>query len=82
MINLMNEWGSYNIMLNVYVLVYNSVILMVCQVYSGWIIIDIFGYGQEMCIVVDVVKGINGMKINDINIVLLMYIYFGVYNQG
>lgn len=46
-INLMNEWGSHNLTANAYASAYNTAISIVRQVYSGAIIIDIPGYGQE-----------------------------------
>lgn len=81
-INLMNEWGSHNISSNAYASAYNSAISLVRQVYSGRIIIDIPGYGQETRTAADAVKGTNGTKINDTNIVLSAHIYPGAYNQG
>lgn len=81
-INLMNEWGSHNITSSAYASAYNSAISTVRQVYSGRIIIDIPGYGQETRTAADAVKGTNGTKINDTNIVLSTHIYPGAYNQG
>lgn len=81
-INLMNEWGSHNISSNAYASAYNTSISLVRQVYSGRIIIDIPGYGQETRTAADAVKGTNGTKINDTNIVLSAHIYPGAYNQG
>jgi hypothetical protein len=51
-------------------------------VYSGRIIIDIPGYGQETRTAADAVKGTNGTRINDTNIILSTHIYPGAYNQG
>ncbi len=81
-INLMNEWGSHNISSNAYASAYNTAISLVRQVYSGRIIIDIPGYGQETRTAADAVKGTNGTRINDTNIVLSTHIYPGAYNQG
>ncbi len=81
-VNLMNEWGSHNISSNAYASAYNTAISLVRQVYSGRIIIDIPGYGQETRTAADAVKGTNGTKINDTNIVLSTHIYPGAYNQG
>ena len=81
-INLMNEWGSHNISSNAYASAYNSAISLVRQVYSGKIIIDIPGYGQETRTAADAVKGTNGTRINDTNVILSAHIYPGAYNQG
>lgn len=81
-INLMNEWGSHTITSNNFAAAYNSAISTVRQVYSGRIIIDIPGYGQETRTAADAVKGTNGTKITDTNIVLSTHIYPSAYNQG
>jgi mannan endo-1,4-beta-mannosidase len=81
-INLMNEWGSHNISSNAYASAYNTAISIVRQVYSGRIIIDIPGWGQETRTAADAVKGTNGTRINDGNIVLSAHIYPGAWNQG
>ena len=57
----MNEWGSHTISSASYASAYNSAISIVRTVYSGSIIIDIPGWGQETytaavalkCMVVD-----------------------------
>lgn len=46
-INLMNEWGDHNITSSAYASAYNSAISVVRQVYAGFIICDIPGWGQE-----------------------------------
>lgn len=81
-VNLMNEWGSHNISSNSFASAYNSAISTVRQVYSGQIIIDIPGWGQETRTAADAVKGTNGTKINDANIILSTHIYPGSWNQG
>jgi mannan endo-1,4-beta-mannosidase len=81
-INLMNEWGDHNITSNAYASAYNSAISIVRQVYSGNIIIDIPGWGQETHTATQAVKGTNGTKINDTNITLSTHIYPGDWNQG
>lgn len=81
-INLMNEWGDHNITSNAYASAYNSAISIVRQVYSGNIIIDIPGWGQETHTATQAVKGTNGTKINDTNITLSTHIYPGAWNQG
>lgn len=81
-INLMNEWGSHNISSNSYASAYNSAISIVRQVYSGNIIIDIPGWGQETHTAAQAVTGANGTKISDSNITLSTHIYPGDWNQG
>jgi len=81
-VNLMNEWGSHNITSNAFASAYNNAISIVRQVYSGAIIVDIPGWGQETRTAADAVKGTNGTKINDVNIILSTHIYPGAWNQG
>jgi mannan endo-1,4-beta-mannosidase len=81
-VNLMNEWGSHNITSNSYAAAYNTAIAIVRQVYNGAIIIDIPGWGQETRTAADAVKGTNGTKISDGNIILSTHIYPGAWNQG
>lgn len=81
-INLMNEWGSHNISSNDYANSYNKAINTVRSVYNGPIIIDIPGYGQETKTASDAVKGTNGGKIGDPNIILSTHIYNTAWNQG
>ena len=81
-INLINEWGSHNITSNNFASTYNSAISIIRSVYSGNIIIDIPGYGQETRTAAEAVKGTNGTKINDTKIILSAHIYPGAYNQG
>ncbi|MFD1470135.1 cellulase family glycosylhydrolase [Hymenobacter caeli] len=81
-INLMNEWGSHNISSNAYAAAYNTAISSVRAVYSGPIIIDIPGYGQETSTAAAAVKGTGGTKINDTNIILSAHVYPNGYNQG
>ena len=81
-INLINEWGSHNISSNNFASTYNTAISIVRTVYGGRIIIDIPGYGQETKTGYDAVKGTNGTKINDANIIMSAHIYPGAYNQG
>jgi mannan endo-1,4-beta-mannosidase len=49
-VNLSNEWGSHNITPSAYASAYNAAITEVRKVYSGSIIIDIPGWGQESMI--------------------------------
>lgn len=81
-VNLMNEWGSHNISSNSYASAYNTAISSVRAVYSGNIIIDIPGWGQESKTAYDAVKGTNGTHINDTNITLSCHLYPGAWNQG
>ncbi len=83
-VNLMNEWGSHNISAGSYASAYNTAISTVRSVYSGRIVIDIPGWGQETATASSAVKGYNtgGVKINDTNIALSAHIYPGSWNQA
>ena len=81
-VNLMNEWGSHNISANAYASAYNTAISLVRSVYSGRIVIDIPGWGQETATAAAAIKGFNGTKINDTNIVPSIHEYPGAWNQG
>ena len=81
-VNLMNEWGSHNISSNSYASSYNTAISLTRQVYSGNIIIDIPGWGQESKTAAQAVTGANGTRINDTNITLSVHLYPGDWNQG
>ncbi|HEX8350317.1 MAG TPA: cellulase family glycosylhydrolase [Hymenobacter sp.] len=81
-INLINEWGSHSISSNAYAAAYNSAISTVRQVYSGPIIIDCAGYGQETATAAAAVKGTGGTRINDTNIILSVHVYPNGYNQA
>jgi len=81
-VNLMNEWGSHNMTANNFASYYNSAISIVRTVYSGPIIIDASGWGQETAILAAAVKGTNGTKITDTNIILSIHVYPGAYNQA
>lgn len=82
-INLMNEWGSHNLTANAYASAYNNAISIVRQVYSGPIIIDAPGWGQETAIAAAAAKGYNnGTKITDGNYILSAHIYPGAWNQA
>ncbi len=80
-INLMNEWSDHNISSNAYADAYNNAIAIVRQVYSGPIVIDCPGWGQETATAAAAVKGTNGTKILDTNIILSVHIYPGAWNQ-
>lgn len=81
-INLINEWGSHNISSSAFANAYNNAISVVRQTYSGKIIIDIPGYGQETATAACAIKGCGGTKINDVNIILSAHIYPSAYNQA
>jgi hypothetical protein len=83
-INLMNEWGSHNITPAAFASAYNTAIATVRQVYSGNIIIDIPGWGQETATAACAVKGCSTgqAKITDVNIILSAHVYPGAWNQG
>jgi mannan endo-1,4-beta-mannosidase len=82
-VNLMNEWGDHNLTASAYASDYNTAIGIVRQVYSGPIIIDIPGWGQETSIAAAAVLGTGGItKISDTNIILSTHIYPGNYNQA
>ena len=81
-INLMNEWGSHNLTANAYASAYNNAISIVRRVYSGPIIIDAPGWGQETAIAAAAAKGTNGTKITDGNYILSAHIYPGAWNQA
>lgn len=80
-INLMNEWGSHNLTALDYANDYNQAVSIVRTVYSGTIIIDIPGYGQEAYVATNAVLGVGtgGVKIIDTNITLSTHIYPGNY---
>jgi len=81
-VNISNEWGSHNISANSYASAYNSAISSVRSKYSGRIVIDIPGWGQETATAAAAIKGTNGTKINDTYIVPSIHAYPGAWNQG
>ena len=80
-INLINEWGSHSITPAAYATAYNNAIKIVRTFYSGAIIIDIPGWGQETYTAYQAIKTAS-TKITDGNIVLSTHIYPGNWNQG
>lgn len=81
-VNLINEWGSHNITASAYAAAYNTALATVRTVYSGKIIIDIPGWGQETAIAAAAAKGYNGgTQIKDTNYILSAHIYPGAWNQ-
>jgi len=81
-VNVMNEWGSHNISPNAYASAYNTAISSVRSKYSGRIVIDIPGWGQETATAAAAIKGQGGTKINDTYIVPSIHAYPGAWNQG
>lgn len=83
-VNLSNEWGSHNITPAAFASAYNAAITEIRKVYSGTIIIDIPGWGQETATAACAVKGCSTgqTKINDTKIILSAHIYPGAYNQA
>lgn len=75
-INMANEWGSHNITASAYANAYNEAIETVRGVYSGLIIIDVPGYGQNTKVAADA-----SPMITDQNIILSAHIYEGAYYQ-
>jgi len=75
-INLCNEWGSHNQTATSYSSAYNSAIATVRQVYSGRIICDVPGWGQEMQVAQQAAP-----RISDQNIILSAHIYPGNFDQ-
>jgi len=78
-VNLMNEWGSHSQTASSYGSAYNSAISTVRKVYSGTIICDIPGWGQETNTAALAVK--NGY-LSDSQIALSTHIYPGAWNQA
>lgn len=80
-INLINEWGDHNITASAYASAYNNAISIIRSFYSGKIIIDIPGWGQETYTAYQAIKT-SSPKIADANIILSTHIYPGNWNQG
>lgn len=83
-INIINEWGSHNITAELYAKIYSEAITILRQKYSGYIVIDIPGFGQGIDQASRAVLGIetNGLKISDKKIVLSAHIYPNGYNMA
>jgi len=81
-VNLMNEWGSHNLTSAAYSSAYNDAISIVRKVYSGPIIIDVPGWGQETAVAAAAVKGRKGAPINDTDIILSVHVYPSGWNQA
>jgi hypothetical protein len=72
----MNEWGDHSITATQYASAYNNAISIVRQVYSGSIICDIPGWGQEFHVAADA-----SPLITDNNIVFSAHIYPGAFDS-
>lgn len=81
-VNLMNEWGDHNLTANEYASAYNTAIPIVRKVYSGTIIIDCSGWGQETHVAAEAIEGTDGTKISDGNILPSVHVYPDAYNQA
>jgi hypothetical protein len=75
-VNLMNEWGSHDQTVSSFASAYNSAISTVRQVYSGTIIIDCPGWGQETHTAADA-----SSLINDGSIMFSVHIYPAAWNS-
>ncbi len=81
-VNLMNEWGDHNLSANAYASAYNQAIPIVRTVYSGTIIIDCSGWGQETHIAAQAILGSAGTKISDTKIIPSVHVYPNGWNQA
>lgn len=81
-VNLMNEWGSHKLSPSAYSNAYNDAISLVRKVYSGPIIIDVPGWGQETAVAADAVKGRRGAAIQDPGVILSVHVYPSGYNAA
>jgi mannan endo-1,4-beta-mannosidase len=75
-VNLMNEWGDHSVTAQQYASAYNNAIAIVRQVYSGPIICDIPGWGQEYHVARDA-----SALITDPNIIFSCHIYPGGFDS-
>ena len=80
-INLCNEWADHNITSSAYASAYNSAISVVRQVYSGPIVVDIPGWGQETLTALNAYKN-SSPVITDGNLIVSTHIYPGNWNQA
>lgn len=76
-VNLMNEWGSHNQTPSSYADAYNKAISTLRSVYSGSVIIDIPGWGQESKTAAQA-----SSMLKDSRIILSAHIYPGGWNNG
>lgn len=76
-INLMNEWGSHDQTESTYSSAYNRAISTLRRVYSGYIIIDIPGWGQETSTAAKA-----SSLLSDSNIIFSTHVYPAGWNQA
>jgi mannan endo-1,4-beta-mannosidase len=76
-INLMNEWGSHNQTPTSYSNAYNRAISTLRKVYSGYVIIDIPGWGQE-----STTASKASPMLTDKKIILSAHVYPAGWNQA
>jgi mannan endo-1,4-beta-mannosidase len=81
-VNLMNEWGDHNLTASAYASAYNQAIPIVRTVYSGTIIIDCSGWGQETHVAAQAILGTAGTKISDPNVLPSVHVYPNGWNQA
>lgn len=81
LINLMNEWGGPGITAQDFASTYNQAIATVRSAYSGPIVIDIPGYGQEARIAANAIKGKTNQIIVDHKIILSAHVYPNSYSN-
>ncbi len=81
-VNLMNEWGDHNLTASAYASAYNQAIPIVRTVYSGTIIIDCSGWGQETHVATQAILGTAGTKISDGGIIPSVHVYPNGWNQA
>jgi mannan endo-1,4-beta-mannosidase len=80
-INLMNEWGSHGITAHDFATAYNQALQLLRTVYSGPVVIDLPGYGQEAQVAALAVSGRNNATIADRNVILSMHVYPEAWNS-
>lgn len=80
-INLCNEWGDHNLSASAYATAYNNAISIVRQVYSGPIVMDISGWGQETLVALNAFKT-SSPVVRDGNVIVSTHIYPGNWNQA
>jgi len=76
-VNLINEWGSHNQTPDSYAKAYNSAISIVRSVYSGPLILDIPGWGQETRTAAQA-----SPQLADNKLIFSAHVYPNSYNQG
>ena len=75
-INIMNEWGDHSISTQAYANAYNQAISIIRQVYSGPLIVDLPGWGQEFYKAADA-----SYSMPDKNLVFSAHIYPQAYDS-